>query len=454
MIQRILVVAIAVASGACGNGSGAGNNNDAGSSAITIGGAVSGLRGTLVLTNNGGDTLTLMTNGAFTFATPSLSGASYDVEVKTQPANQHCAITYGTGTAVVSTASVAILCATHVPAIYSTGKAVGYSGYRAGGPGAGEVPTDAQITQDLTLLKGVGFNLVRLFGADAFTTAVLRLAAANQPEMKFQLGIYLEGAGSNCSDAVNTSEMATAITLANQYSNVVAVSVGNETSFAANLPVTCLVQYIRSVRGQVTQPVTADDDYTFYAGLTSSGEKPDTVFAELDFLSIHIYPFATANNNAWDWKQTAVNAGPDRATAMMAASLVWAKSAYASVANYQYKNASGISVKVSDGLSIVVGESGWKARKTNSSAIETVANPAIANPVNAKEYLDLLGTWHGAGAPVNVFYFEAFDESWKGMDDGWGLWDASRTPRYALCSLGPDAACNGADNYSGAGWYH
>jgi exo-beta-1,3-glucanase (GH17 family) len=459
MTLRIPGVALAILSAACGNGSGAGS--DAGSTAVTVGGALSGLSEALVLTNNGGDALTLVTNGAFTFATPLSSGARYDVEVKTQPANQRCSITYGSGTALVSTASVAVLCTTNVqsgqralPAIYSTGKAVGYSGYRAGGPGAGEVPTDAQITQDLALMNAVGFNLIRLFGADAFTTAVLRLATANQPAMKFQLGIYLEGAGSNCSDPVNTSEMATAIALANQYSNVVAVSVGNETSFAANLPVACLVQYIRSVRNQVTQPVTADDDYTFYAGLTSSGEKPDTVFAELDFLSIHLYPFATANNNAWDWKQSSVAAGPDRATAMMAASLVWAKSAYASVASYQYKNASGISVKVSDGLPITVGESGWKARKTNSSAIETIANPAIANPVNAKEYLDLLGTWHGAGAPLSVFYFEAFDESWKGIDDGWGLWDSSRAPRYALCGLGPDAACNGADNYSGAGWYH
>jgi len=32
-----------------------------------------------------------------------------------------------------------------------------------------------------------------------------------------------------------------------------------------------------------------------------------------------------------------------------------------------------------------------------------------------------------------IFYFEAFDEQWKGIDDGWGLWDIDRDARYVLC---------------------
>ncbi len=68
-------------------------------------------------------------------------------------------------------------------------------------------------------------------------------------------------------------------------------------------------------------------------------------------------------------------------------------------------------------------------------AIETYT----ALPVNEKWYYDLMNSWRGSpvpgspGGPVTIFFFEAFDEAWKGIDDGWGLWTAARAPRYALC---------------------
>lgn len=64
----------------------------------TVGGHVSGLTGTLVLQNNGGDNLTLNADGAFTFATPVANGGAYAVTVLTQPAGQTCVITNGSGT--------------------------------------------------------------------------------------------------------------------------------------------------------------------------------------------------------------------------------------------------------------------------------------------------------------------------------------------------------------------
>ncbi|MCP4105642.1 MAG: hypothetical protein GY749_08915, partial [Desulfobacteraceae bacterium] len=64
----------------------------------TIGGTVSGLTGTLVLQNNGGDDLTLTADGAFTFATALGDGSAYNVTVLTQPAGQTCTITTGSGT--------------------------------------------------------------------------------------------------------------------------------------------------------------------------------------------------------------------------------------------------------------------------------------------------------------------------------------------------------------------
>jgi exo-beta-1,3-glucanase (GH17 family) len=450
---------------ACGGTTTAGSpvagsgNPDAGVvPSFAVGGTVSGLAHTLVLLDDGGDALTITANGPFTFATQVKQGEAYAVTIQTQPGNQTCTVAQGSGIVTAAVTSVVVTCAATIvqgqrplPPVYASGKAVGYSPYRAGGPGAGEVPGDANILQDLQLLDAAGFNLIRLFGADAASTAILRVANANLPLMSFQLGIFLEGASASCADAVNSSEIDTAISLANQYLSVATVSVGNETSFAANLPVTYLASYIQQVRGQVAQPVTADDDYTFYAGLTSSGEKPDTILPLLDFASIHLYPFS--DTNLWDWQQTATATGTARATAMMNGSLTEAKALYASVASYPFSNSAGLHTTTGLAMPIVVGETGWKARPTNQSQLEQVTNPAIANPVNAKWYLDLLGTWTGSGAPVAIFYFDAFDEAWKGNDDGWGLWDSSRAARYALCGTGANSACN-ADIYSGAGWFH
>lgn len=358
--------------------------------------------------------------------------------------------TLGTPAAAAVTITGSVSALRPLPSVYQTGRAIAYSAYRAGGPGAGEVVSDANILEDLTLLYNNGYRLLRLFGADVNAANILRVALAHFPTLQFQLGIYLEGAPQSCTDSVNATGIATAISLANQYPGTVAtVSVGNETSFANNLPVSCLAGYITEVRAKVTQPVTADDDYTFFAGRTASGEKPDTILPLLDFVSIHTYPFS--NTGLWNWQQTAVTAGPARAQAMMEAALANAQATYAEVANYAYHNAAGQSVTIGATLPIVIGETGWKAVQTNpSSQLEAFA----ANPVNAKWYLDLLNTWGGtAGGPVTIFYFEAFDEAWKGQDDGWGLWTAQRQPLYALCGTPAGTACN-ADLYQGAGYYH
>jgi hypothetical protein len=63
----------------------------------SIGGTVSGLAGTVVLQNNGGDDATVAANGPFQFTTKLANGAPYLVTVKTQPASRHCSVTNGLG---------------------------------------------------------------------------------------------------------------------------------------------------------------------------------------------------------------------------------------------------------------------------------------------------------------------------------------------------------------------
>lgn len=77
----------------------------------TVGGAVSGLVGAgLVLKNNGGDDLPVAANGAFTFTTPLAAAGAYAVTVGTQPADQWCDVSAGTGNVSTNVSDVVVTC--------------------------------------------------------------------------------------------------------------------------------------------------------------------------------------------------------------------------------------------------------------------------------------------------------------------------------------------------------
>ncbi|MFO0579107.1 MAG: fibrinogen-like YCDxxxxGGGW domain-containing protein [Polyangia bacterium] len=77
-----------------------------------VGGSVTGLTGTLVLQNNGGDDLTLTQSGAFAFNTQVASGARYAVTVKTHPKDLLCTVAAGSGPVTsADITNVAVTCA-------------------------------------------------------------------------------------------------------------------------------------------------------------------------------------------------------------------------------------------------------------------------------------------------------------------------------------------------------
>src|SRR6266850_1345226 len=85
---------------------------------LAIGGSVSGYSGGtgFALQNNGGDTLTITKNGAFTFPTLVPINGAYKVTVSGQPSgpNQTCTVSLGTGTASANVTNVSVVC----PAVF------------------------------------------------------------------------------------------------------------------------------------------------------------------------------------------------------------------------------------------------------------------------------------------------------------------------------------------------
>jgi exo-beta-1,3-glucanase (GH17 family) len=327
-----------------------------------------------------------------------------------------------------------------LPAEYLARKAVSYSPFRTGNRDT-ETPTEAQIKEDLDLLVAGNFRLIRLFdSSDKVSKLTLDVIKNNSLDIKVHLGAYVNSYKYVYNPTVNASikaanqaELDRLIALATSvdYKDIVlAVSVGNETMVSwSSVPIdpADMAGYISYVRAHVTQPVTTDDNFGFYA------EIPQRISDVIDFASIHTYTEIDTQYPAspyfWDWRQEGVPlAGTDktaRAAAMMNASMVATRAQYQMVRD-------SLDRKGLRNIPIVIGETGWNAVDLGKLRFR-------ASPVNQKMYFARLETWRGEGrvgpGPANVFYFEAFDEPWKGGDDGWGLFNVARQARCVVQAL-------------------
>jgi hypothetical protein len=96
--------------------------------ALTLGGTISGLAGTVVLQNNGGSNLTRTTNGAFTFTNAVANSSAYNVTVLTQPAGQDCVVSSGSGTVSASNITgISVACANTFSGTYSISPVISYT---------------------------------------------------------------------------------------------------------------------------------------------------------------------------------------------------------------------------------------------------------------------------------------------------------------------------------------
>jgi len=317
-----------------------------------------------------------------------------------------------------------------LPADFSNRPAVAYSGYRGSTNGG----TNYNVVDDISLIKAAGFRLIRTFGANnPMIQDLVKEIHNNQWGMTVQLGVWISGSKADA-DPANQAEIQAAVSLASTYPDVVAaLSVGNETmvtwtGLGTPVPAADLAAYIHQVRAQVAQPVTTDDNWAVFAD--PEGKYPDTikVLSEVDYVAIHTYPLADSYNlsgkdddpASWDYLQLGVKDLTKRAAAMMDAALGKAQTDYGRVKDHLASQ--GFSA-----LPIVIGETGWKS--TLGAGIVSDR----AHPVNQKMYFDRLNSWT-TNRPAAIVYFEAFDEPWKGADDGWGLFDVDRKAKYVLAT--------------------
>lgn len=116
--HRLIVPLGVLTLSACGGGGGGGGGGSGGTgpttTSYTIGGSAQGVANYsssgLVLLDNGTDSLTVSSDGTFTFASPVASGGAYAVTVKTQPSGETCSVTNASGTASGNVTNVTVSC--------------------------------------------------------------------------------------------------------------------------------------------------------------------------------------------------------------------------------------------------------------------------------------------------------------------------------------------------------
>ena len=295
--------------------------------------------------------------------------------------------------------------------------ALAYSGFREGqhpdrGIGARN-PTDEQILEDLHILVDHGYGLIRLYDTGENSRTTLELIEKHDLPIKVLLGIWLRAEVSNHEGCAwldepipgdelaanrleNRAEIKRGIELARRFEEiVVAINVGNEALVDWNdhmVPLEQVIAYVRQVKKAATQPVTVADNYAWWI---SDGAP---LAAEVDFLGVHTYPV---------WEQKSIDEG----------------------LLFTIENIEDVHAALPD-KPIAILEAGW--------ATTAVEFPDQANEANQLRYYNELEAW-AKSANVTVFFFEAFDEPWKGdpnnadgAEKHWGLFKVDRTPKLVM----------------------
>jgi exo-beta-1,3-glucanase (GH17 family) len=281
--------------------------------------------------------------------------------------------------------------------------AIAYHGYRDGqSPKSGVLPSQDQVEEDLRILAR-NWRLIRVYSADRHGEDVLEVIRREQIELKVMLGIWLDREPG--AEQINARKIAAGIRLANEYEDVVvAVNVGNEVLIewtAHTVREDQVIRYLREVRAGVSQPVTVADNYVWWR------DHGSALAREVDFITIHTYPL---------YERRDIDEG----------------------LSYTLANYEGVRAAHPD-KTIVIGEAGWATYTEGNLHV-----PRGGDERKQQRYYEELMDWARENK-VTVFFFEAFDEPWKGTgtEGHWGLFTVDRKAKPVMQERYPELMPDG-----------
>lgn len=258
---------------------------------------------------------------------------------------------------------------------------VSYAPFEGSGhPDVDNIPSIEKIRDDLGKLAKIT-KAIRLYSSTGGVELVPPIA--NEFGLKVTVGAWLD---KNIDR--NEREIAAAIDLAKHNSNVIAVVVGNETLYRADLKVDELIDYVQRVKRQVNVPVTTGEIWSMWR------DEP-RLSSSVDFIAAHILPY---------WNNIPAGSAVDYAMT--------------------------ISKLLRDsfpGKRVVVAEFGWPSQGYNLKSAEP-------GPFEQATILrNFVTRAESIGLDYNIV--EAIDQPWKFFEGGvgpyWGVLNASREAKFS-----------------------
>jgi len=336
--------------------------------------------------------------------------------------------------------------------------AISYGGYRTNT--RNNQPSVAELKEDMRILEAAGIKVLRTYNLQlAHASNVLKaIDELKKEDSSFEMYVML-GAWIDCKDAWtnhpnhdledevnNTSEIEKAVLLANQYPEIVKIiAVGNEamvtwaTSYFVKPSV--ILKWVSHLQGLKKEGklskdvwVTTSDNFASWGGGDTSYHNQDleALYKAVDYVSMHTYPMHDTHYNPVFWgvlpdeenlsKEDKIKASMDRAKA-------YAISQYDSVKKYM--SSLGINKPIH------IGETGW-ASYSNGFYGQGKAN--ATDEYKEALFYKAMRDWT-AKEGMSCFYFEAFDENWKdvqnpgGSENNFGLFTIDGKAKYALWDL-------------------
>jgi exo-beta-1,3-glucanase (GH17 family) len=294
-----------------------------------------------------------------------------------------------------------------------TVSAICYGPHRDGQRPGGPSPSAEELREDLRLMLP-HWKLTRIYSSSGFAETLLSVIREDGEEFKVILGVWIDVEEQRDSSGVvleqhaqaaaaNRREVDAAIRLANEYPDIIAaVCVGNETQIfwsAHRSPLDILIGHVRRVRAGVAVPVTVADDFNYW-------NKPEsrTLAAEVDFVMMHAHPM-------WNGLQ-------------LEGALEWLQNQLAAVQG------------VHPDRYVVLGETGW-ATSVHSEGEQSRLIKGRPGEAEQQQFYDAVRNW-AETERLTVFFFEAFDENWKGgphpaeVEKHWGLFRSDRSAKAAI----------------------